>query len=185
VAEAGAYRKWRTIGNVRPLRVTLVVVGLALVTYGVSALTSWWLGVPPWVFHEERSYWWLERVPTKGSDVVSALCVLLGLGLAVGAAWPHRSTKVFRIGLAGLGLATVIYGVSTFTGEWLGRPTWWWSIGPPPSTPHDVLVTRYTVVESPFRLLICAIVTGLGLGVTILAAWPWRQKAAPPLRSAP
>lgn len=52
----------------RSLRLTLVVLGLALAVYGASTLTGGWLGVPPWwrwrhVTSEEVSRaWTLEDV---------------------------------------------------------------------------------------------------------------------------
>jgi hypothetical protein len=35
-------------GVPRPLRLALVVVGLAAVVYGTANLTGGWLGTPPW-----------------------------------------------------------------------------------------------------------------------------------------
>src|SRR5262245_35574701 len=32
----------------KPLRVALVVLGLAMAVYGVASLTGGWLGTPPW-----------------------------------------------------------------------------------------------------------------------------------------
>ena len=39
----------------RSVRLSLVVLGLALVVYGTASLTGGWLGMPPWWWEEARA----------------------------------------------------------------------------------------------------------------------------------
>ena len=93
---------------VKPLRLALVVLGLALAVYGVASLTGRWLGEPPWwrrdmtddevygkCISPEGSSDSVEEYrnrhhPTKereGGPVISLGVSVVGLALA---AWPRR-----------------------------------------------------------------------------------------------
>jgi hypothetical protein len=105
----------------RPLRLTLVVVGLALAIYGTASLTGGWMGMPPWwdritgevsfetgvhIRADGKEEWFCEKrardfppehVPHDLDPYWGGGVVVLGLGLAALGAWPLRR-RVARAG---------------------------------------------------------------------------------------
>jgi hypothetical protein len=95
----------------RPVRLALVVVGLAVAVYGVASLTGGWLGTPPWwdvvtVIKQEDGWWPLfspafthwtrtytlppERHRPPESVWFEGIAIVGGLGLVALGAWPRR-----------------------------------------------------------------------------------------------
>ncbi len=91
---------------VKPLRIALFVVGLAMAVYGTASLTGGWLGEPPWLEREvsieefvEHRYGVSLASPTyprtvlverEGREWISGGVAAVGLALATFAAWPRR-----------------------------------------------------------------------------------------------
>lgn len=84
----------------RPLRLTLVVLGLALTVYGTASVTGGWLGTPPWwvtatgadvtVFGATRRLALEQERP--GRERISGAVIAVGFGLVAWGAWSRRRT---------------------------------------------------------------------------------------------
>lgn len=93
----------------KPLRLALVVLGLALAVYGTASLTGGWLGTPPWWGRVTEGCLacgferladgstkpfstWTERDlgarPELGG--IGGVVIVVGLVLAALGAWPRR-----------------------------------------------------------------------------------------------
>ena len=135
----------------RPLRLALVLVGLAAVVYGTASLTGGWLGTPPWwandmTFEQGKiralgtgagtsltdlspdELDWLPNLVKRdrllaGREWISGGVIALGLCLAGFGVWGR--TRVPRAAFLLLGLAIAVYGIASGTGGWLGTPPWW------------------------------------------------------------
>jgi hypothetical protein len=94
---------------VKPLRIALVALGVAIALYGIASLTGGWLGEPPWwvVRREVDELTWIlmqgkahagsamdrtYRVvePRPGREWISGGVVAAGLALAIFAPLPRR-----------------------------------------------------------------------------------------------
>jgi hypothetical protein len=95
---------------VKPLRISLVVLGLAVALYGVASLTGGWLGEPAWCRTREHSEHNVSsrlsnglvlesgaRVrydkvgPRPGREWISAGVLVSGLALVAFGAWARRA----------------------------------------------------------------------------------------------
>jgi hypothetical protein len=85
----------------KPLRIALVVLGLAVAVYGVASLTGGWLGAPPWsvvtvgVYTINGAPRYQEHDPVHDPRPADAWwasgVILAGLALSTFAAWPRRA----------------------------------------------------------------------------------------------
>lgn len=108
----------------------LSLVGVAISTYGLASVSGQWLGVPPWwlkTIEEEwggrgTHRWWEAR---EGREWISLAVIVAGLLIVVRATWRFRAMRWFKISLAVVGAAALVYGVASVTGRWLGQPLWW------------------------------------------------------------
>ncbi len=152
---------------VKPLRIGLVVVGLAVAVYGVASLTGRWLGTPPWWTAGHPLLMCLQRVP--GQYAISAAVLVCGLTLALlGICVRHP----LRPSLFVLGLYGAVYGVASLTGMWMGFPPWWWIEG---SAPGSELV----LFEG--GELVSGVLVLVGLALAAFAVWPRWEASRPAL----
>jgi hypothetical protein len=186
----------------RPLRLALVVLGIAAVIYGTSTLTGGWLGTPPWWQRQENELIrgadepkpgepqvWTRVVwkPTEDRELASLGVVLAGVGIVA----LSRSGRALRGTIVGVGLVAVLYGTASLTGNWLSTPPWWLelqfrsipmeSTGPFSGRGREASPEEY-VWNGPrkYREAWSWGVVVAGVGLAAFGAWPRRRLRAAP-----
>jgi hypothetical protein len=159
----------------RPLRLSLVVVGLAAAVWGAACVTGGWLGFAP--RHETGTFSNTQGTGTfeiyrDGGEIYGMAAFLGGLGLfALGAYTTPRTLRAASIVLGGSG---VLYGAASLTGGWLGYPPRLAAHGP---LGHVTGTDLSSVLPGSGGAAGIAL-TVLGLAFVALGAWPRRRREA-------